>query len=87
MGGSVGSARGDIGDAKRLEEVFRTRRPQAVIHLAGYIEVGESVRHPERYRYNNATKTETSGIAAAVRHDVEGSVFSSTCSGIRAAAD
>lgn len=69
---------GDIGDAKRLEEVFRTRRPQAVIHLAGYIEVGESVRHPERYRYNNATKTETL-IAAAVRHDVEGFVFSSTC--------
>jgi len=70
--------RGDIGDAKRLEEVFRIHRPQAVIHLAGYIEVGESVRQPERYLYNNVTKTETL-IAAAVRHGVEGFVFSSTC--------
>lgn len=70
--------RGDIGDAVRLDEVFRRYRPRAVIHLAGYIEVGESVREPERYLHNNATKTDAL-ISAALRHGVEGFVFSSTC--------
>ena len=70
--------RGDIGDADRLEEVFRHHRPRAVIHLAGYIEVGESVQQPERYLRNNATKTDTL-IAASLRHGVDGFVFSSTC--------
>ena len=46
--------RGDIGDAARLDEVFGRHRPRAVIHLAGYIEVGELVREPERYLHNNA---------------------------------
>ncbi len=70
--------RGDIGDAARLDEVFARHRPAAVIHLAGYIEVAESVEQPERYLDNNATKTETL-IAAALRHDVEAFVFSSSC--------
>jgi UDP-glucose-4-epimerase GalE len=70
--------RGDVGDAARLDEAFRRHRPSAVIHLAGYIEVGESVREPERYLHNNVTKTRAL-IDAAVRHGVEGFVFSSTC--------
>ena len=48
------------------------------IHLAGYIEVGELVRQPERYLHNNATKTDAL-IDAALRHGVEAFVFSSTC--------
>ncbi len=70
--------RGDIGDAARLDEVFGRHRPGAVIHLAGYIEVGESVREPERYLHNNATKSDTL-INAALRHCVEAFVFSSSC--------
>ncbi len=70
--------RGDIGDGRRLDEVFVRHRPAAIIHLAGYIEVGESVRQPERYLHNNVTKTQ-SLIDAALRHGVEGFVFSSTC--------
>ena len=70
--------RGDIGDAARLDEVFARHRPQAVIHLAGYIEVGESVRQPERYLHNNATKTDTL-IEASLRHGIEAFVFSSSC--------
>jgi UDP-glucose-4-epimerase GalE len=69
---------GDIGDATRLEEVFARYRPKAIIHLAGYIEVGESMRQPDRYLYNNAIKT-AKLIEAAVRHQVEAFVFSSTC--------
>lgn len=70
--------RGDIGDARRLDDVFGRRRPSAVIHLAGYIEVGESVKQPERYLHNNATKSDTL-IDASLRHGVDAFVFSSTC--------
>jgi len=70
--------RGDIGDAGRLDEVFRRHRPSAVIHLAGYIEVGESVNQPERYLHNNAAKSDVL-IEAALRHGVEVLVFSSSC--------
>jgi UDP-glucose-4-epimerase GalE len=70
--------RGDIGDAALLDDVFGRHRPAAVIHLAGYIEVGESVREPERYLHNNATKSGTL-IDAALRHGVDAFVFSSSC--------
>ena len=70
--------RGDIGDAARLDDVFRSHRPSAVIHLAGYIEVGESVKQPERYLHNNATKSNVL-IEASLRHGVDTLVFSSTC--------
>ena len=70
--------RGDIGDAGRLDEVFRRHRPSAVIHLAGYIEVGESVNQPERYLHNNGAKSDVL-IEAALRHGVEVLVFSSSC--------
>ena len=69
---------GDIGDVQRLDEVFRRHRPSAVIHLAGYIEVGESVGQPERYLHNNATKSNVL-IEASLRHGVDTLVFSSTC--------
>jgi UDP-glucose-4-epimerase GalE len=70
--------RGDIGSAARLEEVFARYKPRAIVHMAGYIEVGESVRQPDRYLHNNATKSEVL-VAAAVRHGVDAFVFSSTC--------
>ncbi|HYD04647.1 MAG TPA: UDP-glucose 4-epimerase GalE [Reyranella sp.] len=70
--------RGDIGDGARLDEVFTRHRPRAIIHLAGYIEVGESVREPARYLHNNAAKS-AALIDAALRHAAEALVFSSTC--------
>lgn len=69
---------GDIGDGRFLEDVFRRRRPRAVIHLAGYIEIAESMSQPQRYMHNNAGKTHVL-IGAALRHGVEAFVFSSTC--------
>ena len=70
--------RGDIGDPRRLDEIFSRHRPHAVMHLAGYIEVGESIRHPDSYLNNNAAKSDTL-IAAALRNKVEAFVFSSSC--------
>ena len=70
--------RGDIGDGRFVEEVFIRYKPKVVIHLAGYIEVGESVANPERYLTNNAGKSRVL-IGAALRHKIEAFVFSSTC--------
>jgi UDP-glucose-4-epimerase GalE len=69
---------GDVGDARRLDDVFSRHRPSAVIHLAGYIEVGESVKQPDRYLHNNAAKSDEL-IEAALRHGIDALVFSSTC--------
>lgn len=70
--------RGDIGDKDSLDSVFLRYRPKVVVHLAGYIEVGESAKQPDRYYQNNVVKTATL-IDAALRNSVEGFVFSSTC--------
>ncbi len=70
--------RGDVGDGRFVEDVFLRHKPKVVIHLAGYIEVGESVAHPERYLTNNAGKSRVL-IGAALRHKIEAFVFSSTC--------
>lgn len=69
---------GDIGDGRFIEDVFRRHRPHAVIHLAGYIEVAESMVQPERYMQNNAAKTHVL-IGASLRHGIAAFVFSSTC--------
>ena len=63
----------------RLDEVFARHKPRAIIHMAGYAEVGKSVRQPERYMHNNVTKTGVL-VEAALRHGIEAFVFSSTCS-------
>ena len=39
-------AKGDILDRTRLDEVFATYSPEAVIHFAAYAYVGESVTYP-----------------------------------------
>lgn len=45
--------RGDILDAARLAEVLARWRPLAVMHFAGLIEVGLSVKQPARFRRAN----------------------------------
>jgi UDP-glucose 4-epimerase len=70
---------GDIGNAARLEEVFARHKPRAIVHMAGYIEVGESGRQPDRDLHNNATKSEVL-VGAAVRHGVDAFVRGEGCS-------
>ena len=69
---------GDIGDGVRLDQAFGRHRPRAIVHLAGYIEVGESMNRPERYLHNNAEKSDVL-IESALRHCVDRFVFSSSC--------
>ena len=69
---------GDIRDRSRLDEVFATHRPQAIIHFAAAIEVGESVRDPGGYFDNNVGGTITL-LRAAQAAGIDKIVFSSTC--------
>lgn len=69
---------GDIRDAARLDAVFAQHRPVAVLHFAGRIEVGESVKNPGAFFDSNVGGTITL-IEAARRAGVNALVFSSTC--------
>jgi UDP-glucose 4-epimerase len=70
--------RGDIRDKARLDEVFARHKPAAVLHCAALIEVGESVRRPERFYDVNVAGALT--LLEAMREaGVSAFVFSSTC--------
>jgi len=69
---------GDIRDRSRLDEVLAKHRPQAIIHFAAAIEVGESVRDPGGYFDNNVGGTITL-LRAAQSAGIDKMVFSSTC--------
>ncbi|QVL50604.1 MAG: UDP-glucose 4-epimerase GalE [Thiocapsa sp.] len=69
---------GDIQDRARLDAVFESHRPAAVMHFAAFCYVGESVKDPGKYYRNNVAGTLT--LLEAMRdHGVAPLVFSSTC--------
>jgi len=70
--------RGDIADAARLREVLEKHDPAAVMHFAGYIDVGESCTDPLLYYRNNIGGSQTL-LQAVVEHGPLPVVFSSTC--------
>src|SRR3990167_9340426 len=69
---------GDIRDAARLDAVFAAYAPVAVLHFAGRIEVGESVKDPCAF-YDHNVGGAITVIEAARRANVNVMVFSSTC--------
>ena len=64
-------------DTVALIDIFRRHRPDAVVHCAGFISVGESVRVPERYWANNLGGA-ASLLVACSRYPIEAFLFSST---------
>jgi UDP-glucose 4-epimerase len=68
---------GDLADTRLLHEVLGGWNPDAVMHFAAYIEVGESVRDPLKYYVNNVTNT-LGLLAALSAHKVVRFIFSST---------
>ena len=47
---------GDVADSGLLVDTMKRRGIEAVIHMAGFIEAGESMRHPAKYFNNNVCK-------------------------------
>jgi UDP-glucose-4-epimerase GalE len=68
---------GDLCDRAALDAALREHRPEAVLHFAGLIAVGESVADPGRYYRANVTGSLT--LLEAMRdHGLSQLVFSST---------
>lgn len=70
--------RGDLFDGGLLRETFRGRRIEAVVHMAAYAYVGESVTNPSKYYHNNVVGG-LSLLDAMRDAEVRRIVFSSTC--------
>ena len=67
---------GNFGDRALLDGVL-SRGFDAVMHFASFIQVGESVQHPDKYYRNNVTYT-LSLMDAMRAHGVNKFIFSST---------
>ena len=68
---------GNLGDNKVLDSIFQAGDIDAVMHFAGFIQVGESVIKPAMYYHNNVVNTFTL-LDAMLRHEVKNFIFSST---------
>ena len=68
---------GDLGDSTILDSIFGSAEIDAVMHFAGFIQVGESVIKPAMYYHNNVVNTLTL-LDAMLRHEVKNFIFSST---------
>ncbi len=67
-----------IGDRAAVTALFARHPVQAIVHLAAFALVAESVANPEKYRTNNVVAARAlldAAVAAGVRHFV----FSSSC--------
>jgi len=69
---------GDVLNPADLDAAFEAHKPDAVMHFAALIEVGESVKHPEIFYRTNVTGT-LNVLEAMGRAGVRDMVFSSTC--------
>lgn len=68
---------GDLGDSSILDAIFQSGDIDAVMHFAGFIQVGESVIKPAMYYHNNVVNTHAL-LDAMLRHHVKNFIFSST---------
>jgi UDP-glucose 4-epimerase len=69
---------GFIQDKEKLVQTFRTHNIEAVIHMAAYAMVGESVKNPQKYFSNNFIGG-LNLLDAMLEAEVKKIVFSSTC--------
>lgn len=68
---------GDLRNKDFLENIFLENKIDAVVHFAGYIEVGESVKNPLKY-YENNVYSSINLFKTMLKNDVNKIVFSST---------
>jgi UDP-glucose 4-epimerase len=69
---------GDVRDRECLDQVIRNYKPTAIVHFAGLIEVGQSIRDPIAFFDNNVSGSLTL-FSAALDAGIDKLVFSSTC--------
>ena len=69
---------GDTNDRPLLDQLFSSRKIDAVMHFSAYAYVGESVTNPDKYYRNNVVGTLTL-LEAMKEAGINKFVFSSTC--------
>jgi UDP-glucose 4-epimerase len=69
--------KGDLADTKFLNETIDAFRPDAVIHSAASIQVGESVQEPLKYYINNVLNT-LNLMKAMEKNGIKNLIYSST---------
>ena len=69
---------GDIGDRMLLNSIFESKKIIAVLHFSAYAYVGESIKDPNKYYYNNVAQTLIL-LETMLKFGVKKLVFSSTC--------
>lgn len=75
--GQVKFYKGDLNNSAEINSVFDENKIEAVVHFAAFSQVGESVKNPQKYYYNNVCGT-ISLLNAMLNHNVKKIVFSST---------
>ncbi|NMM39130.1 MAG: UDP-glucose 4-epimerase GalE [Glaciimonas sp.] len=68
---------GDLANRVALNNVFALHQPDAVMHFASFIQVGESVKLPDKYYRNNFSNT-LNLLDAMLAYGVKRFIFSST---------
>ncbi len=63
---------------EELADIFEKEKPDAVLHYAAALSVGESMTNPEKYFHNNVCGTQNV-LASMIAANVKKIVFSSTC--------
>ncbi len=74
---NVKFVKGCLSDTKLVDELFSKENLDAVVHLAAFIEAGESMGKPGKYFMNN-TVNSFNLLEAMRKHDVKKIVFAST---------
>jgi UDP-glucose-4-epimerase GalE len=69
---------GDIADSQLLRRAVEEHHIEAVVHLAAYAQVGESMTNPRKYFHNNSVGS-LAMLDVFVETGVQNVVFSSTC--------
>jgi UDP-glucose 4-epimerase len=68
---------GDLNNIEDIRGVFKQYKIEAVLHFAAFIEVGESVKDPQKYYQNNVVNT-LSLFKVMLENEVKKIIFSST---------
>lgn len=76
-GNFIDFIQGNLQNFEEINSVFRKHKIDAVIHFAAFSQVGESVKNPQKYYFNNVYGS-LNLFRAMLENDVKKIVFSST---------
>lgn len=77
LGGKFKFYKVDLADQSALDDIFKNHNFDAVLHFAGFIEAGESMKYPGRFFRNNVCNG-VNLLEAMIKAGTEKIIFSST---------